>query len=243
MKKLLFCFMTLLLFTGCDSTANDEEKTEVVQDVELIQFQEPQSGDYIATMNTSMGYIKLHLFTKEAPKAVENFVTHAKNGYYNNVIFHRVIQDFMIQSGDPQGTGYGGESIWKDPFEDEFSDKLYNFRGALSMANSGVNSNGSQFFIVQNSDGASLTDDMFKSIYQNAKARGQANADFRHPNNVIKKYQEIGGTPHLDHMHTVFGQVMEGMDVVDQIANSYTNTDDKPIVDVLIYRITIEEVN
>ncbi|MCI9292708.1 MAG: peptidylprolyl isomerase [Erysipelotrichaceae bacterium] len=243
MKKLLFCFMTLLLFTGCDSTTNEEEKKEVVQNVELIQFQEPQSGDYIATLNTSMGYIKIHLFTKEAPKAVENFVTHAKNGYYNNVIFHRVIQDFMIQSGDPQGTGYGGESIWQEPFEDEFSDQLYNFRGALSMANSGVNSNGSQFFIVQNSDGASLTDDMFKSIYQNAKARGQANADFIHPNNVIKKYQEIGGAPHLDHMHTVFGQVIEGMDVVDQIANSYTNTDDKPIVDVLIYRITIEEVN
>ena len=107
-------------------------------------------GDTVVTINTSMGDSKIKLFPEKAPKAVENFVTHAKNGYYNNVIFHRVINDFMIQGGDPEGTGYGGESIWGKPFEDEFSNELRHFRGALSMANAGPNTNGSQFFIVQN---------------------------------------------------------------------------------------------
>ncbi|MEG0753290.1 MAG: peptidylprolyl isomerase [Angelakisella sp.] len=100
-------------------------------------------------MKTSMGDIEIMLFPEEAPKAVENFITHAKAGYYDNLIFHRVIDNFMIQGGDPNGTGTGGESIWGEAFEDEFSDSLHNFRGALSMANSGPNTNGSQFFIVQ----------------------------------------------------------------------------------------------
>ena len=80
---------------------------------------------------------------------MENFLTHAENGYYDGMIFHRVIQDFMIQGGDPTGTGMGGESIYGAEFEDEFSMNLFNLRGALSMANAGPNTNGSQFFIVQ----------------------------------------------------------------------------------------------
>lgn len=108
------------------------------------------AGNPTVTIETSMGAIKIRLFPEQAPKAVENFLTHAKDGYYDGLKFHRVINDFMIQGGDPLGNGTGGESIFGAPFEDEFSDYLHNFRGALSMANSGPGTNGSQFFIVQN---------------------------------------------------------------------------------------------
>ena len=104
-----------------------------------------------AIMHTNMGDITIQLYPEVAPKTVENFVTLAKKGYYNGLIFHRVIKDFMIQGGDPTGTGAGGESIYGAKFEDECSQELHNFRGALSMANAGPNTNGSQFFIVQNS--------------------------------------------------------------------------------------------
>ena len=103
-----------------------------------------------ATIKTNHGEIVIQLFPEQAPKTVENFVGLAKKGYYDGVIFHRVINDFMIQGGDPTGTGMGGESIWGVPFEDEFSNELFNIRGALSMANAGPATNGSQFFIVQN---------------------------------------------------------------------------------------------
>ena len=103
-----------------------------------------------ATIKTNHGEIVIQLFPEQAPKTVENFVGLAKKGYYDGVIFHRVINDFMIQGGDPTGTGMGGESIWGHPFEDEFSNKLFNVRGALSMANSGTNTNGSQILIVKN---------------------------------------------------------------------------------------------
>ena len=114
----------------------------------ISQLAKPVSGETVATMKTSMGDIKIRLFPEAAPKTVENFTTHAKNGYYDGLIFHRVINDFMIQGGDPTGTGCGGESIWGSTFEDEFCTDLHNLRGALSMANAGPGTNGSQFFIV-----------------------------------------------------------------------------------------------
>ncbi len=107
------------------------------------------AGNPIAVMKTTQGNIEIELRPDIAPKAVENFVTHSKNGYYNGLIFHRVIEDFMIQGGDPTGTGRGGESIWKKPFKDEFSPKaLFDKAGILAMANAGRNTNGSQFFIT-----------------------------------------------------------------------------------------------
>ncbi|VAY87784.1 Peptidyl-prolyl cis-trans isomerase [hydrothermal vent metagenome] len=105
----------------------------------------------IVVLQTTQGMIELELKPDIAPKAVENFITHIKNGYYNGLIFHRIIKNFMIQGGDPTGTGMGGESIWKDKpkFEDEFSSKAtFNKAGILAMANSGPNTNGSQFFIT-----------------------------------------------------------------------------------------------
>ena len=106
----------------------------------------------VVTLKTSQGNITIELYPDKAPKAVENFVTHAQNGYYDGLIFHRVIPDFMIQGGDPTGTGAGGESIWGEPFEDEPNDVPME-RGVLAMANRGPNTNGSQFFIIQAEEG------------------------------------------------------------------------------------------
>ncbi|MDE5994015.1 MAG: peptidylprolyl isomerase, partial [Oscillospiraceae bacterium] len=110
----------------------------------MYQLEKCVAGDKIATIITNMGEIKIKLFPEYAPKAVENFVTHAQEGYYNGLIFHRVINNFMIQGGDPNGTGTGGESIWGEPCEDAFTPELHNLRGALSMANAGPSTNGSQ---------------------------------------------------------------------------------------------------
>ncbi|ODG29439.1 peptidylprolyl isomerase [Listeria monocytogenes] len=178
-----------------------------------------------AEMITNRGTIRIKLFPEIAPKTVENFVTHSKNGYYDGLIFHRVIPEFMIQGGDPDGRGTGGESIWGESFEDEFSTEAFNLRGALSMANAGPNTNGSQFFIVQKPD---MPADMLGQMKQ---------AGF--PVEVIEAYKQ-GGTPWLDGRHTVFGHVIEGMDVVDEIANLPTGMQDKPVNDVVIEKINIK---
>ncbi len=113
------------------------------------QVQKSPQKDITVVMQTNQGLIELRLFPKIAPRAVENFVTHAKNGYYNGLIFHRVIKGFMIQGGDPEGTGMGGESIWKKDFDDEFAPNVVFDRPyILAMANRGPNTNGSQFFIT-----------------------------------------------------------------------------------------------
>ncbi len=194
----------------------------------MIQFEQPAAGSIVAEMKTSMGDITILLFPDKAPKAVENFTTHAKNGYYDGLKFHRVIPGFMIQGGDPRGNGTGGESIWGRPFQDEFTMDLWNFRGALSMANSGPNTNGSQFFIVQ-------APEVDEGLLGQMKMAG-------FPADVIEKYKEVGGTPWLDHRHTVFGQVISGMDVVDAIAMAETGAQDMPKEDILIQTITVTEV-
>ena len=186
------------------------------------------AGDTLATIKTNMGEIKVKLFPEEAPKTVENFTTHAKNGYYNGLIFHRVIKDFMIQGGDPTGTGMGGESIWGDSFEDEFDVKLHNIKGALSMANAGPNTNGSQFFIVQ-------ADNVPANMIGQMKEMPES-----FPEDIVKAYEEKGGTPWLDFRHTVFGQVVEGIEVVDSIANVKVGPGDKPVDNVVIETISIE---
>lgn len=179
-----------------------------------------------ATIKTNRGNITVQLFSELVPKTVNNFVELAKKGYYEGVIFHRVIPDFMIQGGDPTGTGMGGESIYGSAFEDEFTPNLFNLRGALSMANSGPNTNGSQFFIVNN---------------QNVPANmlGQLEgAGF--PAEIIEAYKG-GGTPWLDMRHTVFGHVIDGMEVVDDIAGAQRGPQDKPVYDIVIEGIDITE--
>jgi len=183
-----------------------------------------------ATIKTNRGDMTFVLFNEVAPKAVENFTTHAKEGYYNGLIFHRVIKDFMIQGGDPDGTGCGGESIWGKSFEDEFSLDARNYYGALSMANSGPNTNGSQFFIVQ----AKNVPDSLLSQMEGLKDNG-------YPQEVIDNYKKVGGTPWLDFHHTVFGQLTDGADVLEDIASVRTGMADKPVYDVVIETIEIAD--
>lgn len=198
----------------------------------MLNFRECKAGDQIAIMKTNMGDIEFLLFPEVAPKAVENFTSLAKQGYYNGIIFHRVIKDFMIQGGDPTGTGMGGESVWGKSFEDEFSEEARNFRGALSMANAGPNTNGSQFFIVQ-----AGPETMDERIFAMLKRQGKA-----FTNDVMEKYMEVGGTPWLDGAHTVFGQAIKGMDVVDRIGNLHVDYSDKPYEEVRIQEIILHTV-
>ncbi|MDD2871489.1 MAG: peptidylprolyl isomerase [Candidatus Gracilibacteria bacterium] len=113
------------------------------------QTQGLENGDIVAVMKTTNGTIKIKLFTDLVPVTTTNFIGLAKQGYYNDVTFHRVIKDFMIQGGDPDGTGMGGKSIYGEKFDDEFSAELSNIPYSISMANAGANTNGSQFFINQ----------------------------------------------------------------------------------------------
>lgn len=195
------------------------------------QLEAPKSGETVAVMHTSLGDISLRLFPQYAPKTVENFVTHAKNGYYDGLTFHRVIDGFMIQGGDPTGTGCGGESIWGHSFEDECTVELRNFRGALSMANAGPNTNGSQFFIVQ-----------APAVDERLIGQMRALSDRGYPDEVTDAYAEVGGTPHLDFRHTVFGQVFDGMDAVDAIAAVEVDRSDKPLTPVTVNSIDIRTV-
>jgi cyclophilin family peptidyl-prolyl cis-trans isomerase len=149
-----------------------------------------------ATMTTSEGPITIELFDADAPKTVQNFKDLAGKGFYDGLIFHRVIRDFMIQGGCPQGTGTGGPGY---TFEDEINQHKV-VRGALAMANAGPNTNGSQFFLVTTPE-----------------------------------------APWLDGKHTVFGQITEGLDVVDKIEGKPTDARDKPTEDVKIESITISE--
>jgi cyclophilin family peptidyl-prolyl cis-trans isomerase len=147
-----------------------------------------------ATLETNHGAIGVDLFDEDAPKTVENFLKLARDGFYNGVVFHRVIENFMIQGGDPTGTGMGGPGY---QFEDEINQHPVQ-RGALAMANAGPNTNGSQFFIVT--------------------------AD---------------ACPWLDGLHTVFGQVTSGMDVVEAISHIDTDMQDRPLAEVRIESVAV----
>lgn len=231
--------LSLFLLGACGSSSDSKTKdsnetkqstTAKKDKVDLNKLELPQLNKEVADnealveMVTTEGNIKIKLFPEQAPKTVENFIKHSKDGYYNGVKFHRVINDFMIQSGDPKGDGTGGESIWGKPFEDEISNQLYNIRGALSMANAGPGTNGSQFFIVQNtqdiSDGLLLEDN---------------------PEKIIEAYKN-GGASTLDGKHTVFGQVVDGMDIVDKIAKTEVEASPNGEMSVPKKEIKIEKI-
>lgn len=190
------------------------------------QLNEVNEKNPLVTVHTNQGDFTLELFPEVAPKTVENFVTHSKNGYYDGVIFHRVIEDFMIQGGDPTGTGMGGESIYGRTFEDEFSREAFNLYGTLSMANAGPNTNGSQFFIVT---AKQVPAQMLKQL-----------KDGGWPEEIVEEYAKVGGTPWLDHRHTVFGRVVEGMDVVLKIEGVERNAQDCPLEDVVIESMDVK---
>ena len=228
------------------------------------QLEKPKKGDEVAIMHTNMGDISMRFFKESAPKAVENFITHAKDGYYDGIVFHRVINDFMIQGGDPTATGTGGESIWGKEFEDEFDENLLNLRGSVSMANAGPGTNGSQFFINQAKPESfswdsletnwnnfaqqyDQTDDKtgIFSYYSTSGYTGLYNSTLA-SDNVKQLYTENGGNATLDGAynagkrgHSVFAQVYEGLDVVDKIAGVEVNEQSKPLKDVVIESIDV----
>lgn len=206
--KVLLVSIPLLIIAGysyskynTDAIITEETNNEILQVLsKSANISKLQDGDIIATMVTSKGKIKIKLYPDTAPKTVTNFLVHAQEGYYDNVIFHRVIDNFMIQWGDPLGTGVGWESIYGKSFEDEFFGNIENNAGTIAMANSGPTTNGSQFFINE-----------------------------RDNNN-------------LDNKHTVFGKVVEGMEIVDKITQvpMAINTT-KPSVDVVIEKIELSQ--
>ena len=205
-----------------------EELGMVEKEVNFPQVDVAAQAGPSAILKTNLGQMTLKLFPEQAPKTVANFIALAKDGYYDGVIFHRIIKDFMIQGGDPTGTGMGGQSIYGEKFEDEFSEELYNIRGALSMANAGPNTNGSQFFIVQNS-----------KLPYSAKELERGGW----PAPIAEIYAQTGGTPHLDRRHTVFGQLADeaSFQVLDKIASVETGAMDKPVEDVVIEGIEVIE--
>ena len=199
MKSVLFLFLFFLFFAGCkasNSNSNNNNESKVMSDSTAAN-----DSILVATIKTNMGDIEIKLFEKLTPKTVENFVGLAKEGYYKGVIFHRVIDKFMIQGGDPTGTGRGGQSIWGKSFEDEIVPSLvFDKPGYLAMANAGPNTNGSQFFIT------------------------------------------VVPTPWLNGHHTIFGEVIGGMDVVYDISKVRTSKPgDKPLKDVVINDVIIEK--
>ena len=226
--SLLFVLM-LSFLCACEKKSEKDVLTDmsidknciVGSDYDLLQAKKPQKGNTIVTFETSKGTIRAILYADKAPKAVENFVTLAKQGYYDGVKFHRIIPNFMIQSGDPTGSGAGGESIWGSKFETELPEGLYHFRGALAMARQqAMNTNGSQFYIVQNPT-------LNVSMVPEEGPEKQAYLDF-------------GGYPYLDKQYTVFGQVFQGLDVVDAIAEK-GDSNGKPKETIVINKITISE--
>lgn len=199
MKSFLLSLIFIVFFLGCnDSNSNNQNKLESEKMADSLNTQD---STLTAIIKTNMGDIEIELFENKAPKTVENFVGLAKKGYYNGVIFHRVIDNFMIQGGDPTGTGRGGESLWGGKFEDEFDTSLtFDQPGILAMANAGPNTNGSQFFIT------------------------------------------TVPTPWLNFKHTIFGKVINGMDVVNKIDKVPTSKPyDKPVDDVVMKEILIEK--
>ncbi len=248
-------FGVTLFLTGCGKGDNSEMKSTNTVGYQLDM---PSQGEEVATVCTNYGTFKIRFFPDAAPKAVENFKTLSRNGYYNGIRFHRVIENFMIQGGDPQGDGTGGESIWGKDFEDEFSDSLFNITGALAMANRGENTNGSQFFINYQSpdkfpgwSGFEQEYEIYKKNPSEFSKRYGSTVDMSKITDSIKKlYEEHGGNPNLDGYystekrgHTVFGQVFEGLDVVEKISKVKTDERDKPLEDVKIDYISIENYN
>lgn len=249
-KGLVAAAVLTFLAVGCGGEQQAQESGSSNGGT-ILQAQLPAEDEEIAVITTSMGDITLRLYPEEAPKAVENFKTLAKDGYYDGVIFHRVIEDFMIQTGDPTGTGAGGESCWGEDFEDEVSEKLHFYRGALAMANRGQNTNGSQFFIVQQKD---VTEEALSAL-QEARDSNEGELGLTlhgeyftfndiFPDEVLDYYREQGGAAHLEYAfgspYTIFGQVIDGMDVVDAIAAAETDSANKPLEEITIEKIVFE---
>ncbi len=200
--RLLMFLLSVVVFFACGDrykTVDVEKEVKSgkkISDVMLLQSRE----QLVAAIYTNHGKITFEMYPTEAPKAVENFIGLTLQGYYNKLTFHRIVRNFMIQTGDSTATGSGGRSYFGKEFEDECVNSLkHNVAGTVSMANRGPHTNTSQFFIT------------------------------------------TAATPWLDGKHTLFGKVIDGMDVVNEIGSVETDKMEKPVKPVIIEKITIEK--
>ena len=234
--------MAASAFAGCgkDIEISDEgssvstTEAEAPAEVDIMNFTAPEKGDTIIEMNIrDYGTVKLRLFPEYAEKGCENFIELAKKGYYDGLTFHRVIKDFMIQGGDPLGTGMGGESTWGGSFDGGTDPHLAHVAGALAYANSGsTDTDGSQFYIVTGSQ--DVTDDLFASY---------ESYGYSFSNKQKEIYKQAGGAPFLDGNYTVFGQVIDGLDIVFKPQYTATDANDKPLTDLVIDSVKVTEYN
>lgn len=237
----LAAIMGLALFTGCKGEST-LDTGETLKDVEILNFIQPEIGEKIAVMTVKdFGEVKIKLFADAAQKGTENFIGLAEMGYYDELIFHRIIPGFMNQGGDPKGNGTGGKSLWGDKFDGGVPEGLYHFSGAVAYANSNSTAtNGSQFYIVN-----TPSDFVYYGVdYSSGTAEDLTDfesAKISLPNNVKEKYLEVGGVPFLDGGYTVFGQVFEGMDVIIAMSKVEVDASDKPLKQVMIESIKIVE--
>ncbi|MDE6796448.1 MAG: peptidylprolyl isomerase [Ruminococcus sp.] len=250
MLAVLVCTFTITsVFSSCGKEAEISENSSlesvddtVKSNVPVANFTAPEKDDTIITMNIrDYGTVKIRLFPEYADKGVENFIGLAEKGYYDGLTFHRVIKDFMIQGGDPNGNGTGGESLWGGKFDGGSDPHLINCAGALAYANSGAlpgsdapptSTDGSQFYIVTGTVCSESDIDYYKEAGYNISEEAKA------------IYTTAGGTPWLDGSYTVFGQVFDGLDIIFQIQNVTTDTgNDKPMKDVIIDSVTVDKYN
>ncbi|MGN0553648.1 MAG: peptidylprolyl isomerase [Oscillospiraceae bacterium] len=239
-----------LLLSGCKGTSTVDDENSIVnaitgndsaaaannaEDAVIHNFEMPEIGEKIAVITVKdYGEIKIKLFPEVASKGVENFTGLADMGYYDELIFHRIISDFMIQGGDPKGNGTGGKSIWGDSFDGGIPEGLYHFSGAVAYANSGATStNGSQFYIVNTPEG--YLQNTCEELMQYDPST------YSWAPNVVEMYNEKGGVPFLDGGYTVFGQVFEGLDIVRELGNVETDENDKPLKQVQMESVKIVE--
>lgn len=197
---------------------------------DMANYTLPEKGEEIVVMTIKdKGSVKIKLFPDLMPRACASFVGLAVNGYYDGLSFHRVISDFMIQGGDPDATGRGGECVWGLRFDGGVSEYLYHVKGALAYANSGsTDTDGSQFYVVV---GQEFEDELFEK-YKSKKVQ--------YSDTVKQAYLNEGGAPWLDGDYTVFGQVFEGMDIIEDVCNNtVVDSMDKPVDDVIIEKIEV----
>lgn len=224
--------------TELDGSSNSEsssaEEKTPPENVDIANYTAPQKGDKIIEMDIrDYGTVKFRLFPEYAEKGVENFIGLAEDGYYDGLTFHRIIQDFMIQGGDPLGDGTGGKSLWGSTFDGGTDSHLIHAAGAVAYANSnGTATNKSQFYIVTGQ--RNIDDDLFALYSQK---------DFEFSDNAKAFYKESGGVPYLDGNYTVFGQVFDGLDIVFKIQYQATNASNKPFNDVVVDKVRVTEYN
>ncbi len=230
-KIILLAICLLIILSAATACGANDEYIErnLIKNPNEMQLAQPEEGEIIAVISTDLGNISMRLFPNEAPMAVENFIGLAEQNYFDGITFHRVVQDFVIQSGDAQGTGAGGATIWNNtPYPLEINDNLHHYTGAVGIAHSGTGEdNQSQFYIIQTPND-SVSNSAAVTLIENGLRE-----------DVAEIYKEIGGAPHLDNLHTVFAQVFKGMDVVDAIAQTEVDENGQPLNAILINDVEI----